>query len=82
MMRNYAAQVIRKSIANFTTAAMDTNTIEVTNDINDVQAELYTIIHWIMIGPSDSMGTQRRTEGVDRAALTVSQNIMYGFKSK
>lgn len=71
-----AAQVIRKSIANFTKAAKDTNTIEVTSDIHDVPAELYTMIRWIMIGPADSMETQRRTKVVDRAALTVSQNIM------
>jgi hypothetical protein len=71
------AQVMRKSIANFTKAAKDTDIIEVTSDIHDVPAELY-----IMIGPAESMETQRRTKVVDRAALTVSQNIMYGFKSK
>ena len=36
-----AAQVIRRSIANFTKAAKDTNTIEVTSYIYDVPAELY-----------------------------------------
>ena len=76
-----AAQVIRKSIANFTKAAKDTNTIEVTSDIHDVPAELYTAIRWIMIGPADILETQRRINVVNRAALTVSQNIMYGFKS-
>ncbi len=76
-----AAQVIRKSIANFTKAAKDTHTIEVTSDIHDVPAELYTTIRWIMIGPADSLENEKRTKVVDRAALTVSQNIMYGFKS-
>jgi hypothetical protein len=50
-----AAQVIRKSIADFTKAAKDTNTIEVTSDIHDVPAELYTAIRWIMIGPVVSL---------------------------
>ena len=76
-----AAQVIRKSIANFTKATKDTNAIDVTSDIHDVPAELYTAIRWIMMGPADSLKTKKRTKAVDRAALTVSQNIMYGFKS-
>ena len=75
-----AAPVIRKSIANLTKAAKDTNTIEVTNDIHHVPAELYTTIHWIMIGPADSLEIQRRTKVVDRAAFMASQNIMYGFQ--
>jgi len=79
---NRAAQVIRKSIANFTKAAKDTNTIEVTSDMHDVAAELYTVIRWIMIGPAVSLECQRRTKVVDRAALMVSQNITYGFKSQ
>jgi hypothetical protein len=53
-----ASQVIRKDIANFTKAAKDTNTIEVTSEIHDVLDELYTMIRWIMIGPADSMETQ------------------------
>ena len=76
-----AAQVIRKSIANFTKTTKDTNTIEVTSDIHDVPVELYTMIRLIMIGPADCLETQRRAKVVDRAALTVSQNIMYGSKS-
>lgn len=76
-----AAQVIRKSIAIFTKAVTDPTTIQVTSDIHDVPAELYTAIRWIMIGPVDCLETERRTKVVDRAALTMSQNIMYGFKS-
>ena len=77
-----AAQVIMKSIANFTkVVTKGTNAIEVTSDIHDVPAKLYTAIRWIMMGPADSLETKKRTKVVDRAALTVSQNIMYGFKS-
>ena len=68
-------------IVDFSKAAKDTNTIDVTSDIHEVPAELYTMIRWIMTGFADSLQTERRTNCVDRAALTVSQNIMYGFKS-
>ena len=77
-----AAQLVRRSIANFTKAAKDgAPTIDVTSDIRDVPAELYTMIRWILIGPAESLETQRRNKVVDRAALTMCQNIMYGFKS-
>ena len=74
--------MIRRSIANFTKAAKDTNSIEVISDIHEVPAELYTIIRWIPMGIADSLKTVKRTKVVDRATLTVSQNIIYGFKSK
>ncbi|KAM4034494.1 LOW QUALITY PROTEIN: uncharacterized protein ACNLHF_021130, partial [Anomaloglossus baeobatrachus] len=57
------------------------NAIEVTSDIQDVPAELYSAIRWIMIGPINNLETKRRTNVVDRASLTMCQNIMYGFKS-
>ncbi|KAK5919141.1 hypothetical protein CgunFtcFv8_023060 [Champsocephalus gunnari] len=73
-----AAQVIRKSIATFT---KERHVLQVSSDITDVPAELYTMIHWIMVGPAEKLETEKRTRVVDRATLTVSQNIMYGFKS-
>ncbi|XP_034057156.1 uncharacterized protein LOC117536421 [Gymnodraco acuticeps] len=45
-----AAQVIRKSIATFT---KERNVLQVSSDITDVPAELYTMIHWIMVGPAE-----------------------------
>ena len=33
-----------------------------------------------MIGPADGLDSESRTKVVNRAAVTVSQNIMYGFK--
>ncbi|KAL8604466.1 hypothetical protein ACOMHN_042294 [Nucella lapillus] len=77
-----AAQVIRKSIATFKKPDPETNTIRVSSDIHDVSAELYTLIRWIMVGPAEKLETEHRTSVVDRVALTVSQNIMYGFKSR
>lgn len=75
-----AAQVIRKSIATFT-KTKERNFIKVSSDIGDVPAELQTLIYWIMVGPAEKLQTEKRTRIVDRATLTVSQNIMYGFKS-
>ena len=43
---------------------------------------LYTLIRWIMAGPANELETEVRTHAVDRAALTMSQNLMFGFKSK
>ncbi|KAL8597167.1 hypothetical protein ACOMHN_050503 [Nucella lapillus] len=77
-----AAQVIRKSIATFKKPDPETNTIRVSSDIHDVSAELYTLIRWIMVGPAEKLETEHRTSVVDRVALTVSQNVMYGFKSR
>ena len=76
-----AAQVIRKSIATFTKPEENPNTIRVSSNIHDVSGELYTLIRWIMVGPVEKLETEKRTNVVDRATLTVSQNIMYGFKS-
>lgn len=76
-----AAQLIRRSVVNFTKASKDTHAIEVNSGIHDVPAELYTMIRWILVGPACNLETLRKNKVVDRAALTVSQNIMYGFKS-
>ncbi|XP_063816892.1 nucleolar protein 11 isoform X2 [Pseudophryne corroboree] len=73
-----AAHLIRKSTANFTKAADDANTIQVASDIHDVPVELYTMIHWIMIGPAESLQSQRRTTAVERTALTVSDQRPLG----
>ena len=75
-----AAQVLRKTIAGFTKKDKPANTIPVTTNIDDVPAELYTMIRWIIVGPVDELETETRTSVVDRLALTVSQNIRFGFK--
>ncbi|CAM4578560.1 unnamed protein product [Leuciscus chuanchicus] len=74
-----AAQVIRKSIATFT-KTKERNVIKVSSDIGDVPAEIRTLIYWIMVGPAEKLQTEKKTRVVDRATLTVSQNIMYGLK--
>lgn len=39
------------------------------------------MIRWITLGPADELETDVRTNTVSRMALTVSQNIINGFKS-
>ena len=78
-----AARVLRSTIAAFVkeTSVDYVHDGNVTSTCNDVPAELYTMIHWIMVGPVDELETEKRTRIVDRSALTVSENIMYGYKS-
>ena len=75
-----AAQIIRKSIADFK-KEKPANVIPVSSNTNDVPSELYTMIRWITVGPLDELETETRTSVVDRMALTVSQNTLYGFRS-
>ncbi len=57
-----AAQIIRESITNFTKDLKDTSTFQVTSDIHDVPAELYTAIRWIMIGSASNLETPKKNQ--------------------
>lgn len=76
-----SAQQVRRSIDDFTNKDKPDNTIPVSSNIDDVPVELYTLIRWIMVGPADELENKARTSVVERAVLTVCQNIMYGFKT-
>ena len=80
---NRAAKVLRSAIADFVkeTSVDSVHDVNVTSTCKDVPAELYGMIHWIMVGPIDELETEKRTRLIDRSALTVSENIMYGYKS-
>jgi len=56
--------------------------IVVTSTLDDVPVELYSMIRWIMAGPAEQLETRVRAAIVDQAALTLSPNLMFGFKSK
>ena len=58
------------------------SSIVVTSTLEDVPVELYAMIRWITAGPADKLQTEVRTTIVDRGGLTLSQNLMFGFKSK
>ena len=75
-----AAQIIRKTMSDFKRVKTE-NVIPVSSNIDDVPTELYSMIHWLIVGSVNELKTDRRTTDVDRIALTVSQNILYGFKS-
>lgn len=53
-----------------------------TSILDDVPVELYSMIRWIMAGPAEQFQTRVRASIVDQAALTLSQHLMFGFKSK
>ena len=74
-----ATQIIRKSIVEFN-KEKPANTIQVSSNIDDVPSELYTMIRWITVGPVDDLQHEKGNSAVDRLVLTVSQNILYGFK--
>ena len=76
------AILLRQRIEQFTKTVKTSSSIVVTSTLKDVPVELYTMIRWIMAGPADKLQTEVRTTSVDRGALTLSQNLMFGFKSK
>ncbi|KAH3891909.1 hypothetical protein DPMN_016019 [Dreissena polymorpha] len=48
----------------------------------DVPNDFYSLIRWILVGPAEELQTEMRSRTVDRSALTISQNIMYAFKTR
>ena len=76
-----SAQVIRKLILDFTNKDKPATALRISSNMDDVPAELYTIIRSIMVGPVQDLENEKRTSNLDRNALTVSQNIMFEFKS-
>ncbi len=75
-----AAKCVRKAISGFTNSVVD-ESIPVTSTPEDVPAELYSLIRWIMVGTLNELETVTRTRVVERTVITVCQNIMYGFKT-
>ena len=55
-----AAKVLRSAITAFVkeTPVDAVHDMKVTSTCNDVPAELYTMIHWIMVGPVDELETE------------------------
>ena len=77
-----SARLLRQRIEQFTKTVKTFSSIVVTSTLEDVLVELYTMIRWIMARPADKMQPEVRTTIADRGALTLSQNLMFGFKSK
>ena len=75
-------RLLRQRIEQFTKTVKTSSSIVITSTLEDGTVELYTMIRWIMAGPADKLQTEVRTTIVDRGALTLSQNLMFGFKSK
>ena len=77
-----SAQLIRQAIDDFSKAEKSQGFIPVSSTLNNVPAELYSLIRWILVGPTEELETEVRTHRVHRDALTISQNIMFALKSK
>ena len=77
-----AAKLLRRSIEDFHKNDMPSDSIQVTSSKDDVPPEVYTMIRWVMVGPVEDLETENRTNIIDRGVLTLSQNLMYGFKSR
>ena len=73
------AKLVRSSITNFSKQKMKTVSVSSTSD--DVPADLYSLIRWILFGSEEQLQTEVRSRVVDRSALTICQNIMYAFKT-
>ena len=76
-----SARLLRQRIEQFTKTVKTSNSIVVTSTLEDVPVELYTMIRWKIAGPADKLQTEVQTTIVDRGALTLSQNLMFGFTS-
>lgn len=78
-----SAVFIRRRIEEFNKSIQrGQGSIVVTSTLDDVPVELYSMIRWIMAGPAEQLQTRVRAAIVDQAALTMSQNVVFGFKSK
>ena len=76
------AMLMRNRFTEFTKEEMLTDTITISNTIEDVSIELYSLIHWIMVGFKKELQTEMQSRTVDQSSLTISQNIMYAVKTK
>ena len=74
-----SAILLRQRIEQFTKTVKTSSFIVVTSTLEDIPVELYTMIRWIMAGPADK---QLKRTIIDRGALALSQNLMFGFNSK
>jgi len=76
------ANLIRRRITDSTEEKKQIDTVTVTSTKQDVPNDLYSLIRWILVGPAEELQTEMRSRTVDRSALTISQNIMYAFKTR
>ena len=67
-----SAQLIRQAIDDFSKTEKSQGSIPVSSTLNNVPAELYTLIRWILVGSTEELETEVRTYTVHRDALTIS----------
>jgi hypothetical protein len=76
------AKLIRRSIVEFNDEKKKSDMVSVLSTTQDVPKELYSLMRWILIGHEEELQTDMRRRTVDQSALTLSQNLMYAFKTK
>ena len=76
------AKLICRNIVDFTDKKKKSDTVSVSSTTEDVPTELYSLMRWILVGPTEDLQTDMRHRTVDQPALTLSQNIMYALKAK
>lgn len=81
-----AAKIVRNSIEDMLNQqknqSEESGNLSLISSVADVPSELYTLIRWIMVGPAENLKTTDKTQIIDRSVLTISQNLVYGYKSK
>ena len=58
------ANLLRRSIVNFTKEKKQSDKIDVLSSAEDVSLELYSLIRWIMVGPKEELQTDTRSRTV------------------
>ena len=75
------AKLIRRGIANSLMRRIVCDTVTVLSTAENVSPELYSLIRWILVGPEEELQTERSRRIVDQSALTLTQIVMYAFKT-
>ena len=52
-----------------------------TNNQDHIPKKLYTFIWWVIQGPASSLQTSSHEMSVHQNVMTITQNILYAFKS-
>lgn len=70
MMIYKTAKVIRNSITKFAEEKEEADMIAVSSTRDDIPADLYSLIQWILVGPEEELQTDVRSRAVNRPALS------------
>ena len=78
MMTYKTVKLVRNTNSKYLGEKKEADTMTVCSTRDDIPTDLYILIRWSLVGTDDQLQTEMRSRLVDR---TVSQNIMYAFKT-